>query len=254
MQSDEALLWHGALVLVGVAAGFVNTLAGGGSLLTLPVLMLAGLEAHVANGTNRVAVFLQSLAGTSAFDREGQLDRSAAFAIALPSLFGALAGASTAAYLPGGVLKPALLVAMIAIAVLMLVRPAVLAPHPDGVPRTLRESPAAVPALFAIGFYGGFVQAGVGILLLAALGGLLRYDLVRANALKLLVVMMFTGLALVVFIAVGQVWWIPGLALSIGTVVGSRLGVRFAVRTGHETLRRVVLAVAIVSCVAVWLR
>ncbi len=253
-MDSHSIGWSLALALVGVAAGFVNTLAGGGSLLTLPVLMLAGLPPHVANASNRVAVFLQGLAGTSAFDRAGRLDRGAAASITLPTLLGAFGGATTAAYLPNDILKPVLLGAMILIAVLLLVRPAVLAPSPDGIPRSLRDAPGAFVVLVAIGFYGGFAQAGVGIFLLAAFGGLLRYDLVRANALKLLVTTAFTGLALLVFVGAGQVRWVPGLALAVGMVAGARLAVRFAIATGHETLRKFVLAVAIVSCVAAWLR
>jgi hypothetical protein len=253
LDSPHALLWHLAFALVGVAAGAVNTLAGGGSLLTLPVLMLAGMPPHVANASNRVAVFLQGVAGTSAFDREGALDRSAAVAITLPTLAGSFAGAVVAAYLPGEILKPVLLVAMMLVAAALLVRPALLAPAPGGEPRTLGETPGAVPALVAIGFYGGFAQAGVGLFLLAAVGGMLRYDLVRANALKMLVTTAFTGLALVVFIGFGQVWWLPGLALAAGMVVGTRLAVRFAIDARHETLRRLVLVVAIASCVAAWL-
>lgn len=253
-MSLEPIAWYLALAVVGVAAGFVNTLAGGGSLLTLPVLMLVGLPAHVANASNRVAVFLQGLAGTSAFDREGQLDRSASLTLTLPTLVGSLGGAATAAYLPSDILKPVLLVAMMSIALLLLVRPAILAPTPGGQARTLRETPAAIPVLVAIGFYGGFAQAGVGIFLLAAFGGLLRYDLVRANALKLLVTTAFTGVALLVFLGAGQVEWIPGLALAVGMVVGARLAVRFAITTGHETLRKFVLGFAIVSCLAAWLR
>jgi len=147
-----------------------------------------------------------------------------------------------------------LLIAMMSIALILLLRPAILAPSPDGEARTLRETPAALPTLIAIGFYGGFAQAGVGIFLLAALGGLLRYDLVRANALKLLVTTAFTGAALLVFLGAGQVRWGPGLALALGMVVGARLAVRFAIATGHETLRRLVLAVAIGSCIAAWVR
>ena len=252
--SVDEIFWYVALAVVGVAAGFVNTLAGGGSLLTLPVLMLAGLPPHVANASNRVAVFLQGLAGTSAFDRAGQLDRAASLGIAAPTLLGALGGAATAAYLPGEVLKPVLLAAMIGIAVVLLVRPAILAPDPGGTARALRDVPVAMPVLVAIGFYGGFAQAGVGIFLLAAFGGLLRYDLVRANALKLLVTTAFTGLALLVFVGAGHVWWVPGLALAVGMVLGARLAVGFAITTGQETLRRFVLAVAIVSSIAAWLR
>jgi len=252
--SLEELAWYGGLVIVGIAAGFINTLAGGGSLFALPVLMIAGLPAQIANGTNRVAVFAQSLAGTAFFDREGQLDRTGATAITLPTLVGSLAGALTAAALPGDVLKPVLLVAMVSVALLLIVHPNVLAPAAGSEPRRLRDRPSAVLGLFAVGYYGGFAQAGVGIFLLAILGGLLRYDLVRANALKGLLITAFTGLSLLVFVGASQVEWIPGIVLGVGMVLGALAGVRFAIQTGHETLRRFVLAVAIVSCFAAWLK
>ncbi len=252
--SAQDWLWPAVLVAAGLVAGFVNTLAGGGSILTLPLLMLAGLPPHVANGTNRVAVFLQSLAGTTDFNRHGLVHRGAVVGLLVPTLLGALLGAVTAAYLPGELLEPVLLLAMAGVAITLLVRPEILAPRPGGAPRDVRDAPLALPALFAIGFYGGFAQAGVGLLLLSVLGGLLRYDLVRANALKLLVITAFTGLALVVFVVAGQVWWVPGLALSVGMVAGSRLGVRFALQAGHETLRRIVLVGALLSCAAAWFR
>lgn len=244
--------WLGLLALVGIAAGFVNTLAGGGSLLTLPVLMLAGLPPHVANASNRVGVLLQCIAGTAFFDRAGRLDRSMALSVSAPILLGAVGGAATAAYLPGDVLKPVLLGAMVAIACLMLLRPAVLVPQPGEAVRTLVETPVAYPTLLVVGFYGGFAQAGVGILLLAAFGGLLRMDLVRSNAMKLLVNTGLTAIALLIFLVAGQVHWRPGLALALGMVLGARLAVTFAIQTGHENLRRFVLVVAIAACIAAW--
>ena len=251
-EVSDNLLWYGALLVVGVGAGFVNTLAGGGSLLTLPVLMLAGLPAHLANGTNRVAVLLQSLTGAAFFDREGRLDRTGIVPLMGPTFLGALGGAATAAYLPGDVLKPVLLVAMILIALTLLFWPDVLAPESGGRALGLGETRSGWWVLGAIGFYGGFAQAGVGILLLAALGGILRYDLVRANALKLLLVAGLTSLALAVFLFAGQVRWLPGLVLALGMVAGARLAVGFAMGSGREGLRRFVLVTAIVSCVAAW--
>ena len=251
---DHSLLWHGALVLVGLAAGFVNTLAGGGSLLTLPLLLLAGLPPHIANGTNRVAVFLQSVAGTMAFDREGVLDRGPILALSAPTLVGSLVGAGAAVVLPARILEPALLGAMLLVAMALVLFPSAIAPPPGESVRSISEVRGAWAAFFGIGFYGGFAQAGVGFFLLAALGGLLRYDLARSNALKLLLVTTFTGLALVVFILADQVWWIPGLALSVGTVAGSRLGVRFAIEARQDLLRWVIVAIVVASCLGIWFR
>lgn len=237
----------------GVLAGFMNTLAGGGSLLTLPALLLVGLPADVANGTNRVAILAQTVASTGFFDREGRLDRSGLWPLLLPSLLGAAVGATVASRLPPEILRPVLLAVMSAIALLLLVAPGVLSPQTAGEARR-KPGPSALGAFFLIGMYGGFAQAGVGIFLLAGLGGLLRYDLVHANAMKGAIAAGFTLLSLAIFLFAGQVRWVPGLALAVGMVLGARLGVLLAVRSGGTILKRVVLLLVLISCAAAWLR
>jgi uncharacterized membrane protein YfcA len=254
LTGPEALWQVPLLLTAGLLAGFVNTLAGGGSLLTIPLLMLLGLPAQDANATNRVGVFLHSLAGGEAFDRHGQLDRRAAVALIPPGLAGAVAGAVAASRLPAAVLEPVLLGGLTLIALTLLWKPEALAPAEGSVPRGLGERPAAALALFGVGFWGGFLQAGVGIFLLASFSGLLRYDLVRANALKVVMVASFTGVSLLVFIAADQIAWLPGLILAAGSVVGARLAVGFAVTTRHEILRRVIFGLVLVALIAAWLR
>lgn len=241
------------LAAVGLFAGFMNTLAGGGSLLTLPALLLFGLPADVANGTNRVAVLAQSLASAAFFDREGHFDRKTAITLLIPSLLGAFVGASIASRIPADSLRPILLVAMTSIALLLLIAPGLLTPTTaDTQPRPPRWG--AYLLFFAIGVYGGFAQAGVGIFLLASLGGWLRYDLVAANGLKSTLAAAFTALSLVIFLLAGQVLWLPGLALGVGMVVGARVAVLFAVTSAQTLLRRVVLVLVLLSCAAAWLR
>lgn len=236
------------LVVVGVAAGLVNMLAGGGSLLTLPVLMWVGLPADIANGTNRLSVMSQSFAGALAFDASGKLDRKRMAGVVTPTLGGALVGAYVASILPVPVLKPVLVGGLLLVAPTLLYRPRVSAAaesEADGRSRLLGGLDRL--SLFAIGVYGGFLQAGVGIFLLAFLAGRLRYDLVRANALKVVCVAAFTVVALGVFIIQGQVAWLAGAMLTLGTVTGARLGVRVAVRASQTALRRIVF-VAVVAC------
>ncbi len=230
----------GVLVLAGVVAGFVNTFAGGGSMLTLPALMLLGLPAEVANGSNRLAVVAQTLAGVRGFRRAGRLDLADAGPLVAPTMAGAALGAWVAAeVLPRSWAKPFLLGTMLTMALTMLAAPRVLSPEADR-PRSLREQPWAALALFGAGAYGGFVQAGVGFVLLAVLGGLLHYDLLRANALKLTCVLMFGLVALAVFVRAGQVDWPVAILLAASTVVGAQLGVRFALRVRPRVLRYVV--------------
>ncbi len=227
----------GLLLITGLVAGVINTLAGGGSNLTLPALMIMGLPADVANATNRVGVFLQCLVGVKGFDNHGLLARHDMMSILIPTLVGGLVGALAASFLPVSWLKPSLLLAMISIALIILLRPDVIAPGPDEVSRNVEGNKLAWLSLFGAGVYGGFVQAGVGFLLIGALAGTLRYDLKRANALKLFCTAAFTLVALVVFIWRGQVEWIPGLILAVGTMTGAKIGVRLALHISHKVMK-----------------
>ncbi|MGQ9426052.1 sulfite exporter TauE/SafE family protein [Gilvimarinus sp. F26214L] len=230
-------LFFALLLGTGLVAGVINTLAGGGSNLTLPALMILGLPADVANATNRVGVLMQSLVGTRAFDRHGKLERGDAVPILVPTLLGSVIGALCASYLPTTYLKPILLGTMLTMALIILIRPAVVTPMPGEMPRHVGKNPGAWWTLFVAGIYGGFVQAGVGFVLLAALAGGLRYDLVRANALKMFCTAILTILALGIFVWRDQVLWIPGLTLAVGTMAGAQLGVRFALKVSQKTLK-----------------
>lgn len=241
------------LVGAGLVAGFFNTVAGGGSLLTLPALMLAGLPADVANGTNRLSVLTQSVAGVGAYAKEGRLAREAILPVLAPTVSGSFLGALVASQVPEEVLRVVLLAMLVLVAALLGFFPKVITPAEGEEPRTLREHPVGALGLFATGLYGGFVQAGVGFLLLSVIGGMLRFDLVRANALKLVCTTVFGVVALAVFVAAGQVAWVPGLVLAGAAAVGSRVGVSFATRVPAVVLRRVLLVAVIASCLAAYL-
>ncbi|MGF1469781.1 MAG: sulfite exporter TauE/SafE family protein [Sandaracinaceae bacterium] len=248
------LLEYAALVAAGLGGGFINTVAGGGSLLTLPALMLVGLPVHEANGSNRLAVVTHSIAGVLGFQREGRLPRRALAPVVLPTMAGAGLGAWAASVAPEAVLRPALLSMLVGMALLLLVRPRLVDPAADEAPRPALEHPGALLGLAAAGFYGGLVQAGVGFVLLGVLGGLLRYDPVRANALKLACTLLFGLLALGIFAAAGQVRWVPAAVLAAATAVGAQLGVRFALRVSAAALRWVLFVTVALSCAAVWLK
>lgn len=241
------------LVIAGIFAGFINTLAGGGSLLTLPALLLLGMPADIANATNRVGVLLQSLEGVRGFNRYGMLAKDAIVPILVPSVSGSLVGSLIASYLPPTLLEPVLLITLVIMAVVLVVRPATVAPPPGTLPLSVKESPAGFMGLFVAGLYGGFVQAGVGFVLIFALAGILRYDLVRANALKMAATGIFSAVALAVFVVRDQVLWIPGLILAAATVAGVRMSVRFAVSVNQTVLRWFLLVIVIATCIAAWL-
>jgi len=238
------------LVATGFIAGIINTLAGGGSSLTIPALLLLGLPADVANATNRVGVFLQCLVGTRGFYNAGRLDTADMGPVLVPTLLGGLLGAILAAFLPVWVLKPMLLGSMVLTALIILLRPAAIAP-PDGTPvKKVNDSIVGWMALFIAGIYGGFVQAGVGFILIAALSGVLRYDLVRSNALKMLCSLAFTSVALALFAFEGMVLWLPGLILGVGTMAGAMVAVKLAIKISQNTLKWFVFIMTLVTCSA----
>ncbi|MFD1384188.1 sulfite exporter TauE/SafE family protein [Rhodanobacter aciditrophus] len=238
------------LVGTGFLAGIINTLAGGGSNLTLPALMVMGLPADVANATNRVGVLLQGLVGVRGFHKAGRVDTSDFIPVMIPTVTGGIIGGALASYAPEYILKPLLLTAMLSMTLLMLIKPSVISPPPGTVPYKVKERPRAWIALFIAGIYGGFVQAGVGFLLIAALAGTLRYDLVRTNALKMVCAVGFTSIALIVFIWNGQVLWIPGLILACGTMAGSMVAVRFAINANPKHLKWFLFVMTLCGCIA----
>ena len=250
---DMSLLQASLLIGTGFLAGIINTLAGGGSNLTLPALMVMGIPAEVANATNRVGVAVQGITALFGFRRHGKLETSDTGPILLPTIIGGLLGAVGAAYAPSTWIKPLLLGTMLTMALIILVRPAIVAPPAGTEPRKVRNTPSSWWGLGLAGFYGGFVQAGVGFVLLAALAGTLRYDLVRANALKMLCALAFTLVALVLFIVEDLVMWGPGLILAAGTMVGSHIAVKMAISARPETLKWFLFLMTLCGSVAAML-
>jgi len=232
---------------VGLVAGVLNVLAGGGSLLTLPVLIFLGLPAAVANGTNRIAILAQNVVAVRGFRHKGMLPLRLALICTLPALAGSALGARLAVDVGDELFRRILAGVMVGVCVVMLVDPTRRI-RVD--PRTLtRTRTAALAATFlVVGVYGGFIQAGVGFIIIA---GLLVHglDLVRINAVKVFVVGMFTMVALAVFLREGRVDWPLGLALAAGNAAGGWLGAKLAIAKGHEWIRRLVLVVVVVFAV-----
>jgi len=235
------------LVCMGFVAGIINTMAGGGSNLTIPALMVMGLPADVANATNRVGVIFQSLTAAKGFKEHGKLDIPDLKKIVGITLIGGLLGGLCASYMPAEYLKPVLLFAMITMAGIILFKPAVVAPPEGTLPRAISESSSSIPMLLLAGFYGGFVQAGVGFILIAAIAGSLRYDLVRTNALKIVCTLGFTAVALAIFIINDQILWIPGLILACGSIAGAHLAVKITINLSQKTLKWILFIMTIVA-------
>ncbi|ARN75063.1 sulfite exporter TauE/SafE family protein [Oceanicoccus sagamiensis] len=234
---DIALEHIVLLMITGLLAGVINTLAGGGSNLTLPALMVMGMPADIANATNRVAVTLQNVVAMQGFYKHDKLPTDDLIPILLPTLIGGFFGAIGASYAPEWVLKPLLLGVMLSMTVIMLVKPSVISPPLGTIPHKVKDKTSAWWWLAGAGFYAGFIQAGVGFILITALAGSLRYDLVRTNALKVVCVLVPTVVALAVFTARGQVLWLPGMILAVGSMAGAYIAVKFAITAKPSTLK-----------------
>lgn len=234
------------LFCAGAVAGTVNVLAGGGSLLTVPALIFLGLPPTVANGTNRVAILVQNVGATWGFHRRGRLDGRWVRPALLPTLMGALLGAWVATRISDAAFQRILAGVMIGAALWMVLRaPADAVDSGAGPPRSTGARVALAAAWFGVGFYGGFIQAGIGFVILAVVSAA-GLDLVRGNALKVAVVLSFTPFALAVFALEGLVDWRLGTALAAGNLVGGQMGVHLTVLKGQAWVRRVVVAAVVV--------
>jgi uncharacterized membrane protein YfcA len=251
----EELSYQGLAILAaaGLLATIVNVLAGGGGMIVLPALMALGLPADVANGTYRLGVVTQSIAGTAALKRAGKLETASIVPILIPTVLGTVVGALLATWIPRELLKPIMLATMIFMAGLIAFRKQTLIPD-EGPPLTPREAPRSFVGLFFAGIYGGFIQAGVGFLLLGVLVGTLRHDLVSGNALKLVVTLAFGIVALGIFVWAGLVSWAPAIVLAVASIAGARLGVKLMLKVPATGLRWFVFACVVATSIVAWLR
>ncbi|RXJ73603.1 permease [Veronia nyctiphanis] len=240
------------LLFLGFIAGIINTLAGGGSNLTIPALIVLGLPADVANATNRVGVLMQSVSGVAGFRHHNKLDTSQLIPILIPTIIGGLLGATAVTWLPEAWIKPALLGTMLLMATIILLKPQTVMPDAGTEVKKVTETPMSWLGLGIAGFYGGFVQAGVGFVLLAALCGTLRYDLVRGNALKVVCALAFTAVSMVVFIADDLILWLPGILLAIGSMFGAWIAVKMAIKANPNTLRWFLFVMTLIGCISAY--
>jgi hypothetical protein len=250
------LTWLEALALlaVGVVSGALNVLAGGGSFLSLPLLIFLGLPPTVANGTNRIAILVQNAGAVWRFRRHGLVDRSWVPLAAAPAVAGAALGTWGAIEIGDEAFRRVLAILMVAVTLWIL-----WDPLGRREARTSRRGGAARPApraglaaaFFVVGVYGGFVQAGIGFLL-AAVAIWAGLDLVRGNALKVLVVLLLTPLSLALFAWNGKVDWIVGTPLAAGHLIGALAGVRLTVLKGHAWIERFLVVAVIAFAIKLW--
>jgi uncharacterized membrane protein YfcA len=235
-------------ITAGFLAGVINTVAGSGSLITLPVLILLGLPPTVANGTNRIGVILQNTVAGFSFSRSKVLDIRGALILSIPAILGSILGAQIAVNLDEEMMKRVIGAVMVIMLFVIWLRPQRwLEGKLDSLSGPI--SLTQIISMFIIGAYGGFIQAGVGIFLLAALVLFVGYDLVRANAVKIVIILVFTLFSLFVFAQNDQVNWGIGVLLGSGNMLGAWLAARLTVKKGAGWVRQLLMATVALSAI-----
>jgi len=231
------------LLPIGVVAGYVNVMAGGGSLLTVPALIFMGIPGHVANGTNRIGILAQNITAVSTFYRRGLHDFKLGFTLAACAVPGGLLGAWLGAQIQGVWFNRFLAVVMVLVMLLMA------GSKRSSRPAEQAESPRNLlwghVLMFGAGVYGGVIQIGVGFILISILHRVMRIDLVRVNMYKVLIVLCYTVAALAVYASQLQLAWAAGIVLAIGNSIGGWMGVHWSIKKGEKLIRRVLNGVLV---------
>lgn len=238
------------LSLVGVLTGWLNVIAGGGSLLSVPALLFMGLPAPVANGTNRIAILLQNVTATLTFFRQGFKDLKLSLSLSAMACIGAVIGASFGVSLDGVWFDRLLALVMFLVLLSMLFQS-----KSSSEMNTARETIGALryglghAAMLLVGFWGGLIQIGVGFILMPVLQRVFYLDLVRVNAHKVFIVASYTLVALTVFASQIDIAWQAGIALAVGTMLGGWFGAHTTMKKGQEWVRRAFIVCLIVLIV-----
>jgi uncharacterized membrane protein YfcA len=244
----ELELWQGALlVFVGTVGGFLNVMAGGGSLLTVPVMVFLGLPGPVANGTNRIAILAQNLTAVVTFARRGFRNFRLSLSLAACALPGAVIGALVGTQLEGVWFNRALAMIMVGVMLVMHFDRG-NSQRPQDYQPSRRQLINGHLLMVGAGFWGGFIQLGVGFILMPILNRVIGLDLVRTNMHKCFIIATYTIAALAVFASQVEILWAVGLALAVGNSFGGYLGAHFTVSKG-ESLIRLVLNIVLVGFV-----
>ena len=237
-----------AVLIIGASAGFINVLAGGGSFLTLPLLIFLGLPPNLANGTNRLAILMQNTFAVGNFIKQKVYPGQFALKAALFAVPGSVLGAWLATLVSNAQFKVSLAFVMIIMSLFTLFTSSKQTGDPLNPEDYIGSWLAPGVAYFFVGIYGGYIQAGVGFLVLSVLMWQ-NINLVHGNAVKLTIIFFFTAMALLIFAWNGQVNWGMGLILGVGNMGGAWLGTHVVIKKGHKFIKHVVTVAVIIFAI-----
>ncbi|MFZ4399334.1 MAG: sulfite exporter TauE/SafE family protein [Bacteroidales bacterium] len=235
-----------ALIISGLLVGFINTLAGGGTIISISLFMFLGLPAGVANGTNRIAIILQTLTSSANFKRQKVLDSRKGLILGIPTVIGSLIGAEIAVDINENIFKKAIAIIMLVMMVFIVYKPQQWL---NGQQHLVEKKTSFLQYIifFLIGLYGGFIHVGVGYFILAGLVLGSGYDLVKANALKVFIVLLYAPFTLLVFVYNKQINYEYGLIHAVGNIIGAYIASRFAVSWGANFVRWIIIIIILIT-------
>ena len=246
MEIQEIIL----LIFIGCVAGFINTIAGGGSLLTVPLLIELGLLPTVANATNRVAIMVQNIFAVIGFKSKGVSSFPYSIWLAISAAAGAFIGARIAVEIDEDTFKKVLAVVMIMVIVLTIFKPFGKSIASEDL--SFRKQAIGTIVFFFLGIYGGFIQAGIGFLIIAALTGINHFNLAKTNAVKVFVALIYTLTAVIYFAIEGKINWQYGLTLSAGNSLGAWITSRWSVGVSDKYVRWFLVVAVLVLAIKLW--
>ena len=238
------------LVIAGTFAGFINVVAGGGSLITLPLMIFLGLPPTVANASNRIALLAQNSVAVANFTKNKVTGGKYSLYLGLVALVGALIGAQLAVDIPEDLFSKILSVVMVVVAILILTNPTVSSTNGERLTGKYRVF--GIIAFFFVGMYGGFLHAGIGFIMILALVKINNLSLLKTNSIKVTVILIYTAAALGVFIWKDIIDWKAGLILAIGNALGGWLGSSFSIKKGDDWIKRIVLVAIVAMAIKLW--
>lgn len=223
------------LLITGVATGFLNVMAGGGSMLSVPVMIFLGLPSTVANATNRIAILPQNISAVIAFYRKGISNFRLSLSLAACTIPGTIIGAYIASRIANDEFNVLLAIIMLAVLIVMAFPQSKII---DNSKYPSRERLIIGHVLMlGIGFWGGFIHIGVGFLLMPVLNRVMQFDLITTNSHKVFIVLCYTTFALIVFTSQLELVWKYGIALAIGTTLGGWIAANFQITKGVKTIK-----------------
>lgn len=241
------------LIVVAIVTGFINTVAGGGSVIVLPVLiMFFGLPVQVANGTNRVGIIAQTIFSALGFRSKKvtpfQLGTTKSIVLGVITLIGSIIGANIAIDFPDDLFKKVLSFIMIIVLVLTILKPKTAAVFKN----KSYGYYLSLTVFFLIGIYAGFIQAGTGFLLILSLSYFFNLSLVKSNAIKTLIAFFIIVGAIYVFAMNDQINYKYGLFLAIGNAIGGWIASRWSVKKGDRTIQIFMIIAVSVMAIKLW--